>query len=161
MPETIAQPPAPPSALADATLFQRARVLVGAAVGACVFYGTFTHSSRGSCTTDVVAPGEWAEAGGAQTCTTVSLVPSPLVYLVVALIVMRAMTIVLERSPSTEDALRTLARARRLVIGIALGSLLLAHAWFAALPFDPRMPTGNAVLPSLIAWVDIDVTTVP
>ena len=52
MPDTIAEPPAAPSALADATLFHRARMLVGAAIGACVFYGWFTHSGRGSCTSN-------------------------------------------------------------------------------------------------------------
>lgn len=158
MPDPIAQPPDAPRALSDATLLTRARMLVGSAVGACVFYGFFTRASRGSCT---AAPlDDTAATDAAQTCSTVTLVPSALVYLVVALIVMRAMTIALRHSATTDDALRTLARARTTVIAIAIGSLVLAHAWFAAIPVDdPWAPTGNAVLPGLIAWVDVDVTT--
>lgn len=161
MPDTIAEPPAAPSALSDATLFHRARMLVGAAVGACVFYGWFTHSGRGSCTSS-----EYASSGAAEvteTCTSMTLQPSSVVYLVVALIVMRAMTIVLQHSATTDDALRTLVRARRLAIAIPIGSLLVAHAWFAALPYEPETPStvGNAVLPSLIARVDVVTTTHP
>jgi hypothetical protein len=162
MPDTIAQPPAPPTAMSDATLFHRARMLVGSAVGACVFYGFFTNAARGTCTSDVVASGDWAGADAAQTCTTVTLVPSVLVYLAVALVVMRAMTIVLQHSATTDDALRTLRRARAAVVTIAIGSLVLAHAWFAAIATgDPWAPTGNAVLPSFIAWVEIETTTGP
>ena len=134
MPDTIAEPPAAPRALADPTLFHRARVLVGAAVGASVFYGFFAHSARGSCTS---SESDLGGADVAETCTTVTLMPSAVIYLVVALIVMRAMTIVLQQSATTDDALRTLARARRLVIAIPIGSLLLAHAWFASI----RMPS--------------------
>lgn len=161
MPDTIAEPPAAPSALSDATLFHRARMLVGAAVGACVFYGWFTHSGRGSCTSSGYASSGAAEV--TETCTSMTLQPSSVVYLVVALIVMRAMTIVLQHSATTDDAIRTLVRARRLATAIPIGSLLVAHAWFAALPYEPETPStvGNAVLPSLIARVDVVTTTHP
>jgi uncharacterized membrane protein len=161
MPDTIAEPPAAPSALSDATLFHRARMLVGAAVGACVFYGWFTHAGRGSCTGNEYTSS--GTAGFTETCTSLTLQPSAIVYLVVALIVMRAMTIVLQQSATTDDALRTLTRARRLVIAIPIGSLVLAHAWFAALPFEPETPStvGNLVLPGLIASVEIVTTPQP
>jgi hypothetical protein len=158
LPDTVAQPPAHLWTPQGATLFHRARVLLGSAVGAAVAYGLLANSSRGACTSDVVATGE---AETTTTCSTITLVPSSVVYLAIALVVMRAMTIVLQYSATTDDAMRTLARARTTVIAIAVGSLLLAHAWFAAIPFEPGPPatTGNAVLPSLIAWVDLDTTT--
>jgi hypothetical protein len=161
MPDTIAEPPAAPTALSDATLFHRARMLVGAAVGACVFYGWFTHSGRGGCTSsEYMSSGS---AGFTERCTSLTLQPSAVVYLVVALIVMRAMTIVLQHSATTDDAVRTLVRARRLAIAIPIGSLVLAHAWFAALPFDPETPSmvGNLVLPGLIASVEVVTTPHP
>ncbi|MGR2751859.1 hypothetical protein [Agromyces arachidis] len=159
MSDPISTPPAPttPMLPAEAALFRQARVLVGAAVGASAFYGWFARASRGTCRSDGSGPD-----GGIETCTTVTLEPSALVYLAVALIVMHAMTTVLEGSATTDAALRTLARARRLVIAIPICSLVLAHSWFASLPTDdPWSPTGNDVLPSLIAWVDIETRTRP
>ncbi|KZE94825.1 hypothetical protein AVP42_00752 [Agromyces sp. NDB4Y10] len=157
MPETTVQPPAHLSTLAGATLFHRARILLGTAVGAAVAYGLLTNASRGSCTSDAFPE------GGAEvtTCTTITLMPSAVVYLAMALVVMRAMTIVLQYSQTQDAAMRTLARARTLVVAIAMGSTVLAHAWFAAIPFEPGPPptTGDGILPILIAWVELDTTT--
>ena len=123
--------------LADRPILHRARALVLWALGAAILYASLV-ASKGSCPGGFAMDGGFLDADGDPTnvqpqCIQLTLQPSPVVYLAIALTVVLALGRA-ARSVDVESALRTLNRASVVAVGIAVVSMIVAILWFQAMP---------------------------
>jgi len=107
------------------------------ALGAAIVYSTLL-ASKGSCPGGFAMDGGYLDANGDPTsvqpqCIQLTLQPSPVVYLAIALTVV----IALGRAARAVDvgaAVRTLNRAGIVAVGITVVSMVIAFLWFQAIP---------------------------
>ena len=128
--------------LLGAPLLRRTRGLVLWALGAGVLYSSLV-GSKGGCPGGFSSDGGYVDGSGNPTevapqCVSLTLQPSPAVYLAIVLTVVVALTLA-ARAPDTRAAMRRLDRGVIAVVGIALLSMAIAIVWFALTPM-PTVP---------------------
>ncbi len=111
------------------------RSLVIWGIVAAAALGTFVHGTHGSCTGGLASDGNgFLDANGEPTdieplCGTVTMSPSPLVFVLLGIIVVSALTRVLGRATDVDHALRILNNARMIIVVVTLVGL--AVTWVA------------------------------
>lgn len=150
------------SLLPGAAVVARIRRLVVAALIAGVGYATFAAASRAYCPGGFSADGGFVDAAGDPTdvapqCISVTLRPSPLVLIAIAVIVVWALHAVLRRAADEASALRILDRATLIVAIVAVASLVISQVWFALIPITEWFDTGVLVFPFPFGLVDMVV----
>ncbi|HXH35811.1 MAG TPA: hypothetical protein VNJ54_15625 [Plantibacter sp.] len=121
-----------------ADIIRAIRALLVWAVLASLVYTALSHATQGICPGGFDGSGAFIDADGMPTdtapnCLTVSLLPSPFVYGIIGGSVIAVLSIILRRASSQAEALRFISRARWIVCGVALASILVAQIWFAQL----------------------------
>ncbi|ANJ26086.1 hypothetical protein [Agromyces aureus] len=165
MPETLERPPADAvSTLPGAPVIRRIRRLLYAAGATAILYGVLGTAGKGGCPGGVSGDGGFVDANGAATdvvpmCVNLTLRPSPIVYAVIVVIVLIAISRVLRSADSEVAAFRTLDRAAIVIVAVTLAWAALAlvsflsidvSAWDGVRPFPyPDFTFGS---------IDIDVT---
>ncbi|AXH34376.1 hypothetical protein DVJ78_02130 [Humibacter sp. BT305] len=91
------------------------------------------------------ADGGYVDADGQPTavppsCVTLTLGPSPLVFIALAVIVIVAVARILRRGQTQETAIRIATRAAIVVAAVAAGSVVIAYVWFAFIPVQSWSP---------------------
>ncbi|WP_349897859.1 hypothetical protein [Parafrigoribacterium soli] len=141
------------------------RLLVVALVSG-VLYAVILHASKAYCAGGIDADGGFTDAAGnavaaAPMCVTLTLAPSPIVYLAIAFIVLLAVSKVINKAPDLEAARHTLGRAT-VVIGIlVLVSVVVAQLWFAFIPITEWSETGSYAFFYPFPFGSVDMTTTP
>lgn len=140
-------------------MLRRARTLVLWAIGAAVLYSTLV-ASKGSCPGGFTTDGGFLDANGDPTtvqplCATLTLQPSPVIYLAIGLTVIIALSRA-ARSSGVETAMRAMSRGAIVAVGIAVVAMLVAILWFQGMP----MPTadGTVVFPFPFGSGSLEVT---
>ncbi|MFV9424000.1 hypothetical protein [Microbacterium sp. S1037] len=121
--------------LPGAPIIAGIRSLVIWGVVAAAILGMFVHGTHESCSGGLASDGEgYIGADGKPTdiepiCGTVTMSPSPLVFAILAIIVVTALTRVLGRATDVDHALRILNNARMVIVVVALTGLVVG--WWA------------------------------
>ncbi len=121
--------------LPGAPIIAGIRSLVIWVVVAAAILGMFVRGTHGSCSGGLASDGEgYIGADGKPTdiepiCGTVTMSPSPLVFAILAIIVVTALTRVLGRATDVDHALRILNNARMVIVVVALTGLVVG--WWA------------------------------
>lgn len=135
--------------LPGAAIIAGIRSLVIWGIVAAVTIGLFVRGSYGSCSGGLASDGEgFLGADGKPTdiepiCGTVTMSPSPLIYVIFAVIVVAALTRVLGRATDIDHALRILNNARMTIVVVTLVGL--AVTWFAIMTLRIDDWSGFAV----------------
>lgn len=138
------------------------RVLIWSLIIAFL-YPAFMNGSKGICPGGVDADGGFIDASGrsvdeAPMCVQLTLGPSPLVYIGIALIVLLAIGRVM-KATDERAALRTLERALRAVGLFALVAIVVSHAWMMMIPLEQFSSESWSVFsPFPFGVIDVDVT---
>lgn len=127
------------SALPGAVLLRRVRRLIILALVASLVYSTLVTASRGGCPGGYDSDGGFIDANGdptavAPSCFYLALGPSPLMFVLFALIGIGALSSALKKSRTEADALRYLDSAAAVIAGITVLSIVVSHIWFWNLP---------------------------
>lgn len=138
-------PAAQDTILPGATIIARLRFLLIVASGAGLVYGAVLKASQGFCPGGLSGDGGYTDAHGQPTtvppsCITLTLGPSPLVFLALAVIVIVAISRILRRARTQEHAVRIANKAAVVVVAVAAGSLVIAYVWFAFIPVRSWVP---------------------
>lgn len=142
MPETLDHAPsAALSTLPGAAVIRRIRRLLIWAIGAGVVYGTFGTASRGSCPGGFTGDGGFIDANGDATavapqCVQLNLRPSGIVFVVIAVIVIWAITRVLRQATDEAAAMRILDRAVIVIVTGVAAWMVLTLVSFLSIPLD-------------------------
>lgn len=139
------------------------RRLIITALIAGVGYSVLSTASQGRCPGGVGADGTFVDRLGNTTevvpsCITLTLRPNPLIYLVLALVVVWAVTGVAQDSQDEAAALRTLERAGATVIVLAILAVALTMAAFFSISLESWDGTSAPPIPG---WLVVDVAIVP
>ncbi len=150
------------TALPGAPVIARIRRVLVLALLLALAYTVFSSGSKASCPGGFGGEGGFIDAAGEPTtqaplCISVSLQPSPLVFLGIALIVFLAIGRVLGASDEAR-AVQILDRAAAGVAILALAALAISQLWLALLPITEIDPASYQVFgPFPFGGVDIDV----
>jgi hypothetical protein len=123
------------SLLPGAPIIAGIRSLVIWGIVAAAMLGMFVRGTHGSCSGGLASDGTgFIDANGRPTdveplCGTVTMSPSPLVFVLLAVIVVGALTRVLGRATDVDHALRILNNARMTIVVVPL--IGLAVGWWA------------------------------
>ena len=98
-------------------------------------------------------------AATVPSCVTMTLRPSPLVYLAIAAIILWALTRVLRKANGVASALRVLDHAAVAVGVLVTVSILVSQVWFALIPITEWDGTGTFFYPFPFGAVDMVATT--
>ncbi|WP_345801806.1 hypothetical protein AAIB33_01495 [Microbacterium sp. AZCO] len=151
------------SDLPGAPIITRIGRLASTAVIAGTAYAMFTQATKGYCAGGTDGTGGYVDASGAATdiapqCYELTMHASPLNLIAIALIVVLAIGRVL-KAETVAGALRTLDRARYLIIAIAGVSLVVAQVWFWLIPLDSVESGSYTVFyPAPFAMVNLETT---
>ncbi|WP_193509645.1 hypothetical protein [Cryobacterium sp. BB736] len=151
------------STLPGADLLALVRRLIVAAMIAAVVYSALMSGSKGGC------PGIVPVSGGrtgsfestvdvVRSCVNLSLRPSPLVYIALALIVVWAIGAVLRKAHDEQEATRILERAVVIVNVVALGSVLISQVWFWLIPLDNWVGGRTFFYPFPFGVIDLEIS---
>ena len=139
------------------------RRLVLTALVAGVGYALFSTASQGRCPGGISADGSFVDRLGNPTevvpsCINLTLRPNPLVYLVLALIVVWAVTAAARNAHDEAAALRVLGWAGPAVILLAILAVALTMVTFFSISLESWDGTS---VPSIPAWLAVDVEITP
>ncbi len=146
-----------------AVIAQIRRILIIAVIAALV-YPTLMVASRGYCPGGVDGSGGFIDASGrpvdeAPVCIQLTLGPSPLVYVGIAVIALLALGRVMKASDEA-GAFKTLNRAS-IAVGALVGiAIIVSHVWFFMIPME-GFSSGSWTVFSPFPFGSIDVTTTP
>ncbi|WP_368499206.1 hypothetical protein [Herbiconiux sp. A18JL235] len=133
---------------------RRRRLVVVTAISAAA-YAVFSQASMGRC------PGGGSDATGlGEGCISVTLSPSPLVFLAMASILLVALARIARRASDASVAERLGDRAAAAIGLLAVVSLAVCYLWWATDPtagWSPGEPFST-LLPFPFASVDIEIT---
>ena len=166
MSETLdRQPGAELSTLPGASILRRTRSLLYCALGTGLVYGMLSVASKGGCSGRVTGDGGFIDAEGrpteaAQYCVDVTMRPSSIVYVAIAVIVLVAITRVLKSSASEAAALRTLDRAAILLVAVTAVWLVFTHVSFWMIPLDQWDGGAYFPLPFTFGTVDVEISPI-
>lgn len=152
--------------LPGAELIARIRRLLITSLAAGVAYLILPRGSRAFCPGGVDGSGGFLDANGdptgvAPSCIQLTLAPSPLVIIAIAVIVIACLTRLLRRAGTVGEALRILDRAA-LAIGILVAvSIAVAMVWFWMIPITDWTPAGATSLFFPFPFAAVDVTVTP
>jgi hypothetical protein len=164
MPETLdRQPGTELSTLPGASILRRTRSLLYSALGAAFAYSVLSVASKGGCPGGISADGGFLDAEGrptetAQNCINVTLQPSAIVYVAIAVIVLVAITRVLRRADSAATAFRMLDRAAILLIAVTAIWLVITQVSFWMIPLDQWDGGEFFPIPFTFGNVEVDIT---
>ncbi|QDE36009.1 hypothetical protein FIV50_15160 [Microbacterium foliorum] len=152
------------SSLPGVEIIARVRRLLVVALAAAAGYSIFMTSNKGHCPGGVAADGSFVGASGnatdtAPTCVTLSLQPSALVFVAIAVIAFAAITLVLRRAADIPSALRYLDRAAAAIAILAVTSVVISQIWFVMIPITDWDGTGTFFYP--FPFGSVDLTTEP
>lgn len=144
-----------------AVLLRVRRLVLVAVVGALVS-SSFMVATKMRCPGGVDASGGFIDANGdptdiAPTCTTLSLRPSIVLYLGMALLVVWVLGRVARRTGDEASAIRLIDRTTIAIGAIALASIVIAQVWFALIPIDGIDGSGTYLWPFPFASGEIVV----
>jgi hypothetical protein len=151
------------STLPGATVLRHTRGVLLSALGAAFAYGFLLHASSGYCPGGITGDGTYLDADGRSTdiapqCISLTLEPSFLVYVAIAIIVLAAITKVLNKAETEEAAIRTLDRAVIVVISVVTGSISISYIWFGLIPVTDWDGSGAFFFPFPFGAVDVDIS---
>jgi hypothetical protein len=154
--------PEAPMAQARETLVLARRLVVRAFL-AGLGYSVLSVAGRGRCYGGIRADGGYLDRLGHATdappsCIVMTLHPSPVVYLILTVAVVWALSRSTRPGLGGAPAVRTLRRAARGVIVLALVAAGMAMAAFMSIPLDRWDGTGTPPIPG---WLVVDVDTTP
>jgi Na+/H+-dicarboxylate symporter len=153
-----------PKLLPGAALVVGIRSLVIWGVVAAAVLGTFLRGVHQSCSGALASDGtSFLGADGTPTdieprCGTVSMSPSPLVFVLLAAIVIGALTLILRRADDTDQAFRILGNARMALVIVTL--VALAVGWIAIMTLKVD-DWSSFALYSPLPFAQFDVDTTP
>jgi len=158
-PETVAG-----AGLPGAAVFAKIRRVVIVALIAALVYPTLMVASRGYCPGGIDGRGGFIDASGrpvdeAPLCVQLTLGPSPLVYVGIAVIVLLALGRVMKASDEAA-ALQTRNRASIGVAALVGLAIVVSHIWFFMIPME-GVTSGSWSVFSPFPFGNIDVTTTP
>jgi hypothetical protein len=150
--------------LPGAAVIAKIRRVVIVALIAALVYPTLMVASRGYCPGGTDGSGGFIDSSGrpvdeAPQCVQLTLGPSPLIYVGIAVIVLLALGRVMKASDETV-ALQTLNRASigvAVLVGLAI---VVSHFWFFMIPME-EFTSGSWTVFSPFPFGSIDVTTTP
>ncbi|WP_353813572.1 hypothetical protein [Agromyces sp. SYSU T00266] len=164
MPETTIQPTDPTlSTLPGAAVLHRVRRLLVWALGTGVAYSLLGGAGRGYCPGGFSGDGGFIDADGRATdaagqCVTLTLEPSGIVFLAIAVIVVMTVTRVLRYAGDEADAIRRVDRAVRVVVGVVAAWTIATHVSFFMIPVEDWDGVEPFQLPATFGTVDVSVT---
>ena len=125
-------------------------------------YSMFSTAGQGRCPGGITHDGRFIDRLGnptdvAPSCIEMTLRPSPVVYLVLALIVVVAVSRA-TRAENETAALRTLSWAGPAVILAAVVAVVLAQLSFLSIPLENWDGTG---IPPIPGWLAVDASVSP
>ncbi len=152
------------SSLPGVEVIARVRRLLLIGLAAAAGYSIFMTSNKGYCPGGVTADGSFTDAAGnvtdtAPLCVSLSLHPSPLVFIAIAAIAFAAITMVLRRAADIPSAIRYLDRAAAVIAILAVASVVISQIWFAMIPITDWDGTGTFFYPFPFGLVEL--TTEP
>jgi len=154
MSETLDRPPTGTrSTLPGATVISRIRGMLLAAMGTALVYSILGTAGKGGCF-DAISD----EGVADSTCVTLSLQPSPFVYLAIGVAVVVAISLVLRPGRSEASALHVIDWTVIVIIAGTLAWAALAMVSFFAIPLEPPGLDGTITIPFTFGNVDIDIT---
>ncbi|UOQ90188.1 hypothetical protein MUN74_04525 [Agromyces endophyticus] len=154
MPEMLDQSQAGSLAsVPGATIIRRIRGMIFSALSTGIVYSFVGFASKGACFDAAVDGPE-----PVSTCVNLTLSPSPLVYLGIAVTVVVAISLVLRPGRTEASALRLIDRAVIIMIAATLVWAALAMVSFIALSIEPPGPGGTFTIPFTFGVVDVDIT---
>ena len=129
-------PDATLSTLPGAAVLRRTRRLLITGLVTALAYSVLSSGSKGYCAdpTGAVDGGQATDA--APNCVTLSLQPSGITYLAIAVIVLFAIGRVLRRATDEASAIRILYRAATVMVGVVVVWLIVTHVSFWSIPFE-------------------------
>ncbi|WP_022890379.1 hypothetical protein [Agromyces italicus] len=161
MAETIDRP-ASLSTLPGATVIRRIRRMAFAALGTALVYSVIGAATRGGCVGGSTADGFMEVNGSAAditpTCVQLTLRPSWIVFVAIAVTVIVAITLILRPGRSEASALRIIDRAVAVMIAGTLAWAALTMVSFFAIPLDPPSPGEPFMIPFTLGQVEVDLT---
>ncbi|KRC59203.1 hypothetical protein ASE14_15650 [Agromyces sp. Root81] len=164
MPETLDRPPgAALSTLPGASILRRTRSLLVCALGTGFVYSMLSVASKGGCPGGATGDGGFLDADGQATdvapnCITVTLQPSTIVYLAIAVIVLVAISRVLRTAASEAAALRTLDRAAIMLVAVTATWLVITQVSFWLIPLDQWDGGEFFPIPFTFGTIDVDIS---
>jgi hypothetical protein len=160
MPTTPVMPPEL-STLPGAAILVRLRRLLLCVIVAGLVYSVLTNASAGRCADTGTADSSIDEgaAGVVTSCVTLTLRPSPFVYIALAVIVLVALGRVLRTATTVPRALAIVDRAAVVAVVVAGASWLIAVVWFLLLPVETWDGTGSFWFPFPFGAVELTTST--
>jgi hypothetical protein len=160
----LMEKPAPVAEIPGAIVLRRVRKLLITALVGALAYSLLTTGTWARCLGGYDGSGGFIDGSGeatelAPTCLTLTLRANPLIYVVLALIVIGALSSVLKKSRSEADALRYVDAAAVVVVLLLATCIVVSHVWFWNLPVqDWDGGTTDFFYPFLFGSVTADIT---
>ncbi|GLI26478.1 hypothetical protein ARHIZOSPH14_07200 [Agromyces rhizosphaerae] len=143
-------PDASLSTLPGAAVLRRTHRLLYTAIGTAIAYSVLSSGSKEYRADPAGAlDGNTQGTDAAYTGVTLSLQPSGIAYLAIAVIVLFAIGRVLRRATDEASAIRILDRAALVMIGVVIAWTIVAHISFWSIPLegiDPNLPALPGVV---------------
>ncbi|MFF2274532.1 hypothetical protein [Agromyces sp. NPDC058126] len=164
MPDTLDRPAAAAlSSLPGATIIRRIRGMIFSALGAALVYSIIGTASKGTCVGGYSGDGGYIDGSGnatdlAPTCVQLTLRPSAIVFVAIAVTVIVAITLVLRPGRTEASALRVIDRAVVVMIAATLAWAVVTQVSFFAIPLDPPSPGEPFMVPFTFGHVEVDIT---
>jgi len=139
MPKTGVERSQPLTYLPGAIVLARVRRLLILTLICSLVYSALTTASRTTCPGGFDGGGGYLDGNGdpteiAPTCLSLSLQPNPLIFVVLALVVIGAISSALKKSTTETDALRYIDSAAAVVGVLVAVCVVVGHIWFWRLP---------------------------
>lgn len=154
------------ASLPGAVVIGRIRRVLITSLIAAVLYPAFMRSSAGSCAGGVDGDGGFVDAAGraineAPRCVQLTLSPSPLVYVGIALIVLVGIGRV-TKAPNESAALRTLDRSAVAVGLLVAVAIVVSQVWLRLVPVEDFLAGSASVFnPFPFGFIDIEDALLP
>jgi hypothetical protein len=166
---TLSLTPAPPApsdvaSLPGRAVIGRIRRVLTVSLVAVLVYSVSMGASAGFCAGGVDADGGFIDAAGravdeAPRCVQLTMGPSPLVFLAIALILLFALGRVMNASDESV-AVRILDRSAAGVVVLVIVAIVVSQVWFRMIPLEGFM-AGTASIFSPFPFGFIEVTNTP
>ncbi|GAA4189739.1 hypothetical protein GCM10022288_18030 [Gryllotalpicola kribbensis] len=153
--------------LPGARMLRRTVWLIVVAAVSAFGYGSLVLASKGGGVGPEVfvdGNGNHVDANGnptdaTQTSVNVVMHASPVIYVLIAAIALGAIAVVLRRAPDEASVVRILTRAMFVAPAVALIAVIVAYAWFRAIPIDYWVQPGWHVAPFPFGSVEVTQST--
>lgn len=141
------------------------RLIITAALAA-FGYGAFLTAGKGYCAGGFNSDGDVLDGDGNVTdsvpqCISLTLGPSGIIYVAIAVITILAIRAVHRRASTVADAMRYLDRAAAGIVILAVASLIISYVWFSLIPIMDWHGGGTFFFPFPFGAVDVDISPMP